>query len=388
MWFALIRKDFIDKITIAVCVALILTAFSGAFLPDKISESENRTLAQMPKIVMNKSELRKFPILFEVFVNDNFGCRSLLLKINHTILTLFKRPTSKRVLYGKDGFLFYADENSLQDIAGDSYLTSEEKTRWESSLLAKYEWLKEKGIKYRFVVVPDKHSIYSEMLSFKNKTSRLDDLLNTINPITKEFLLDLRPALLKYKNETDRLLYFKKDTHWNNYGAYIGFSEIMKSLRNGAERGLCVEENEKLKDPSNLLLMLTNTKKLQTQLEPNKLKFRFKKETRVSELRILDKYQKQLLNVLADFPMSSGAFQTISSHGIGTALVLHDSCTVAMQPFLSSIFARVIYVWCRPDDELFAYLVDQEKPDVVIEERVECYMQFVPRISFIKNNHK
>src|SRR5262249_51570022 len=61
-----------------------------------------------------------------------------------------------------------------------------------------------------------------------------------------------------------------------------------------------------------------------------------------------------------------------------TVLVFRDSFATALSTYFNQDFGNVIYVWDRPDDETFVRMVQLEHPDIVIEERVERTMQWVP----------
>lgn len=79
-----------------------------------------------------------------------------------------------------------------------------------------------------------------------------------------------------------------------------------------------------------------------------------------------------------DVSRLQGYSATVCAGQKGTALVFHDSFMRAMSPYISSQFGRVVYVWARPDSDMLIRMVAQEKPDVVIEERIERYMRTPP----------
>jgi len=85
---------------------------------------------------------------------------------------------------------------------------------------------------YLVAVVPNKNTIYSEYMpdsirKFRN-TTRLDQLLDHMREHSPLKILDLREALFKAKSEYP--VYWKTDSHWNSYGAYIGYVEIIRQL--------------------------------------------------------------------------------------------------------------------------------------------------------------
>ena len=82
------------------------------------------------------------------------------------------------------------------------------------------------------MVCPDKQFIYSEYMPdyIKRKSikSGTDIFVEYIKNNIDIKVVYPKEELLKYKDKYQ--LYYKYDNHWNNLGAYIGYSELMKSL--------------------------------------------------------------------------------------------------------------------------------------------------------------
>jgi len=65
------------------------------------------------------------------------------------------------------------------------------------------------------------------------------------------------------------------------------------------------------------------------------------------------------------------------------AVVFRDSFTSAMAPFLSDHFSRVVYLW---RNDFSTEEIEQEHPDVVLQEIVSRHLQyFVPSPELIPN---
>ena len=82
------------------------------------------------------------------------------------------------------------------------------------------------------MLCPDKQFIYSkympDYIKRKSIKSGTDIFVEYIKNNTDIKVVYPKEELLKYKDKYQ--LYYKYDTHWNNLGAYIGYSELMKSL--------------------------------------------------------------------------------------------------------------------------------------------------------------
>jgi hypothetical protein len=79
---------------------------------------------------------------------------------------------------------------------------------------------------------PNKATIYPDKLpdviQKLNAQSQLDGFTAYMQQHGPPVLVDLRPALQNGRKEQE--LYYKTDTHWNSYGAFIAYTEIMKEL--------------------------------------------------------------------------------------------------------------------------------------------------------------
>ena len=81
------------------------------------------------------------------------------------------------------------------------------------------------------IVAPNKQSIYGEnLLPESNASSRLDDLLDNLDPSARSIILDGRAPLRAAKRTQHLPLYFKTDTHWNELGAFEVYREIVQRL--------------------------------------------------------------------------------------------------------------------------------------------------------------
>jgi len=79
---------------------------------------------------------------------------------NEIDFRILKRPSSEDVLLGKDDWLYYAGDHSVDDFRGRYLLSTDELARWHAALKARRDWLALRGIKYRFVIAPNKQSIF------------------------------------------------------------------------------------------------------------------------------------------------------------------------------------------------------------------------------------
>jgi hypothetical protein len=285
---------------------------------------------------------------------------------------VFGRSASKRVVVGRSGWLFYADDKSLEDILRTEHFSVDALERWRARIEQRARWLASRGIAYRFVVAPDKHSIYPELLPhglLGKGVSRLQGLIDYLGGSSS--VIDLRPMLLAKKRVAGGQLYFHTDTHWTSYGAYLGYREVMRSLGGKYDRAALEIDDDAFKASGvktrrDLAIMARLT-----QVEPD--------QAPDFGPILACQRQGQLLPPLGlDITALTGFSSRICVGRTESALVFHDSFMQPMMPFVSSQFGRTAYVWGSANDDLFVRMVMQEQPDVVIEEVVERSLRLVP----------
>lgn len=368
--------------------ALQIAAFlGGVFLPllhllfvgQSDAESfEQRALAELPAVPETAQEVRAYPLRFEAYFNDRFGLRDRFIRwYNLAQVKWLGMPvqrgdtrgllaggagnSSSEVIVGRDGWLFYSGERVIDDYRCTRPFGEEELEAWRLALQQRHDWLAARGIRYLVVVVPNKHTIYGQYLPASVKKigdqSRLDQLAARLQSHSTVELVDIRPALLA-ADGTCRT-FAKTDTHWNEFGAYTGYTEIMKRL-DGAWPGSAplpltdfeiVRQESLGGDEARMLSLRDLLKEEKISLEPvhgRKAKIRFPKG--------IDK---------------TGWSKIDDSH-LPTAVVFHDSFFQQASRFFSEHFSHVEYVWTR---DFKPEAIEKLGPVVVIQEYGERLLQ-------------
>ncbi len=231
----------VKKYRVFMCSVFLLAISVPLIFSNKvgggISSEENRYLAKFPVIFDENGKfvgegLRQG---IESWINDNAFGREIASKINKKVnFELFNQNTTKDIMYGKDKWIFLTHESNIKSIqhadVPDEAKIQEIKTKLQNMK----EYFKSKGINYQINVFPNKFDIYSEYL------------LDTIRPIQDKSLLDVFYELKQDGNDNinidvdefmnekkNRVIYSKANdsSHWNNYGAFIGYSQILKGLK-------------------------------------------------------------------------------------------------------------------------------------------------------------
>jgi len=320
--------------------------------------NEKRMPAQLPHLKSFPGGLKEYIVGLEACFNDHFGCRNQLIRWQMDWRQIFRAGGGTHdVIVGRDGWLFFAQNQMVKHYRGVRQFTPQNLRDWQALLEQRRDWLARRGIKYIFVVAPDKQSIYSEHLpawiTKVRPETKLDQFFTYMRAHSTVEVIDLRPALLDSRRIAPT--YFKTDTHWNAFGGFVACQEIVKKLPGLEPLSLDSFELKKTAgDGGDLagMLGLKMTEENAVSLTPK------------PSLPSLEMSAK----VLAKHPEYRAPSFTENSQGRGVALVFCDSFGTALIPFLGCHFGKVT---CLRKHELDAGRIEQEKPNVVISEMVE-----------------
>ena len=159
------------------------------------------------------------------------GRRSLIALFIRLRLKLGDHVFSQ-ALVGEEGWLEYTGGRNLDYFQNIQTMQAGRVENIQSNLQILYDSLSERHITLVVVIAPNKATIYPDKLPNEiqkiGSQSELDILINIMKQKGPPVLLDLRQALLDARRERD--VYYKTDTHWNSYGSFIAYREIVKTL--------------------------------------------------------------------------------------------------------------------------------------------------------------
>ena len=341
--------------------------------PAKVSEVEKRQLAEFPALRWDSSLLTDFPREFENYYNDHFGLRRKLIHwFNRIQVQWLGISVSEQVLVGRKGWLFQNGVKHVADKRNTWPLSPGMLGRWSDVLSAKHEWLKQQGIDYLFVIAPSKHTVYPEFLpNAINQVypiSRADQLVDHLRAHSTIPLLDLRPRLRDAKKT--RRVHHLTDTHWNDYGAYVGYREIVKHLNAQGHEvpGVLLAEKDfidRVGPGGDLAQMLDMRDELtETYIEPARPVTRCAESHDLEpEATDTDRFREDFTTTCLDAPPYR-------------LLVFRDSYALALMPYLSESFAHIRYVPSSPASMRgMKEIVREYQPDIVIEERASRWLR-------------
>ncbi len=353
----------------AFVILLWLPTLDAVFHLDRAPElNEKRKPAEFPVWRPGWVGAQKFIAGFDKYYGDHFGFRTQLIRWEHAWKhDLFHESSFPSVLLGKNNWLFYSEGQPSSD--GVRFESGQLK-EWQSLLECRRDWLAKRGIRFIFVIAPDKQSIYPEYLpEWMVKTgpaTKLDQLVAYMKANSTVKILDLRPALLQAKKL--RPTYLLTDTHWNQYGAFIGYQELVRTLSHdfpGMEPSSFRAYNLEMRDQpvGDLAVMLGQEQTKRERDCPSLFPRPPLLPLQASQApELLGKHWNQGMEPI----ITENTGQT------GKALVFRDSFAGAWIPFIGRHFNRVIYLWQQTLDRKF---IEREMPEVVIDEVVNRFFE-------------
>jgi hypothetical protein len=315
--------------------------------------AEKRKLAARPGWPGTTAALWKFPGTFAAWYGDHFGLRARLIRWHALAMyRVFRQSPSDKVLLGRDGWLFYADDSSLEDYRSAVPFTTAELERWRSVMETRQDWLARRGARLVIVLACDKYIIYPEYLpaAYRRQGTayRVDQLADYLAQHSRLTVVSLRQPLEAGK-EADRL-YHRTDTHWNDRGAYLGYRAMLQAAGVEPLPPTAFRPVDRITAGWDLARMMGLDDVIAEQdraLEPHT-----PRRARVVEVDRPDPLWNNGRVVLE-----------VDDPKLPRLVVFRDSFGSALVPLLAENFRRSVFLW---QYELDVPALEQERPDVVI----------------------
>jgi len=193
-----------------------------------VSEGEARVLSAMPAWAQATRDWLTLPRQFDRFLADHFGLRGEMVRTHARLRYAVDLPSDSRVIIGRDNWLFLNGDGTIEQATG--------------------KWLREAGIakfadraallrtrlaatRARLIVAipPNGATINRARLpAWAGETPAVTeyDLMMRALAYRGVDAVDLRVPLLA----AGPPVYRRTDTHWNKYGALIGYNAVAGAL--------------------------------------------------------------------------------------------------------------------------------------------------------------
>ena len=358
-----------------VCFALmvlgpgVVYSFVKPYL--NMENTENRQLAEKPELNFDSLQsfwesLQVYPSAYNSYYNDHLPFRSWLIEKNSILsMNVFGDASSESVVLGKNNWLFYTDEGSIEDYKGTNLYTQEELTQIVDNMLATKAYLDKRGIEFVLMIPSNKEDIYSDQLPDyirkRGEMTRAQQVTDALRGAGIRVVYP-REELLEYKDQYS--LYWHYDTHWNYLGGYIGAKALLKEL------GIEIPEVEELTITQNAssgydLAGMMNLRRYYEENKPADVSYDVSGYP-TNNMTVIKAVDAEDLIYQSDAPDTRRLF------------LVRDSFAGAMAPVLASNF---VYSYMPHWNGYFQQtMIDEQQPDIfvyeVVERRLDILLSF------------
>ena len=331
---------------------------------------ENRSIAAKPKLTIENYDT--FSEEYEEYYNENIPYRNQLITLNNYIdYFLFDQSSNRKVIIGKDGWLFYCNDddfNALEQSLGYWKYSDEQLKMIEENLKTTKTVLESQGIEFVLFIAPNKETVYLDELPDYYKAvdanTSTDQLINYLKNNVDIRIVYPRDKMEEIMNtHTDVLLYQKLDTHWNHAGAYVGAASLIEELggKMPSLEEVCLEPvYSSVGDLANMLNITIKNGNLDYNISDSKVK--------------TAECLKGDFNTEFVFYMPAGDTRRL--------FVRRDSFSSLMMPFVASEFENSLFMHYMSFSQRQIFDYDA---DIFVLETAERYLPSLEnfRVSFI-----
>ena len=139
--------------------------------------------------------------------------------------------TDLNIYVGDNGFMYFGQ--AIEDYTGKTMMTDLRYNKLVQMMNDRDEWARENGIKLYLVIAPNKSTVYPEYVPDKVKAAKktnADAAIEALAAGSTVEVIDLRGALVDAKAEYGDSMFYKYDTHWNNNGGFVGYTDMMRRI--------------------------------------------------------------------------------------------------------------------------------------------------------------
>jgi hypothetical protein len=326
-------------------------------------KSQADTTAVFPEIRL--FYLDPVPRQLETYFDKAYLVKDKLVRMNSIfkLKALDMSPTVMTVI-GSDGWMFWG-ERIMDDHRCKTTFTPAEIDTVKSRLGRRARWLRSKGIKFYFVVAPNKHTVYPEYIfpyPIKvGKQTRLEQLEEALKGDTLVNYVEVLSRIREGKKHHQ--LYHKTDNHWNAYGAYYAYSRLAEAMQNDFP-GLKAFPMESFRpdtvirkgggSEAHFINIPELFEDILVRMHP-----RFPSYARQGEERGYKSPEGFV------YPTEFELVTVNDSAALGTAVFIRDSFTDALMPYTREHFKKSVYIFDAWQYRENRYIIEQEKPQAV-----------------------
>ncbi len=331
---------------IGIIMMILWTPLIGMLVNPTTETTENREMAEFPKLLKKNRLNEQFLIGIGKYFEDHFAFRPEMVGANAVARSrIFLTSATEQIVVGTDGWLYF--KGTLDDYQGVNILSDRALYMIAHNLSLMQGLVESSGAKFFYTVAPNKNTLYGEHMPYYCKAGSVSNLEKLRPYLDSEGVhyVDLVNAF----QMRDEILYLKRDSHWNNKGAVLAYHSLLNAM--GKEHETYQEIPYEIRQDyiGDLNRMLYSVK-----AEPEQNQY----------YQVIQNYQlaADADNVEGDWTIAA------NEEGQDRILMYRDSFGNTLFPFIANEFAETYFTKLEPYslNQVFRY-----RPDYVVVERVE-----------------
>lgn len=195
------------------------------------SQEEARTLSAVPAWPRATRDWLALPRQLDRFLGDQFGLRGELVRAHARLRYAADLPSDSRVIIGRDNWLFLNGDGTIEQATG-KWLREADIAKFADRAAALRTRLAGTGARLIVAIPPNGATINRARLpawAAEAPAVTEYDLMMRALGLRGVDAVDLRVPLLA----AGPPVYRRTDTHWNKYGALIGYNAVVSALGKG-----------------------------------------------------------------------------------------------------------------------------------------------------------
>lgn len=213
---------------VLAALVLLLAPLVGMPFASSTADAEKRQLAEWPQLMVDGSPNLDYLSQAGAWFEDRFAFRTQLVDLDATIKEhAFATSSTSNVVVGANGWLYYT--GTLDDYQRVNQMSDHTLRNAAVNLSLMQEYVEGQGKTFAFAICPNKASLYPQNMPYYLLEGDGQTNLQRLEPLLAEYgvnYVSMSDALLAQ----NKVLYYERDSHWNNEGALVGYNALMDAI--------------------------------------------------------------------------------------------------------------------------------------------------------------
>ena len=217
------------RIALTAFLAACLIPSAGMLLLPQGEAAANQTLAPAPRLFLEDGSFNT-QVLDEAtdYVADHFAFRQEMITAGAALdAAVFHVSSEEDVVLGREDWLFYRE--TLDDYLHTNPLSEQQLFGAARTLALLQEYAQSRGARLYVTMAPNKASLYPEYLPHVGTPLEGEDDIDRLIPYLEGQGVSYIDLFAPFR-ETDEVLYYHTDSHWNMRGAALAHDTLIAGL--------------------------------------------------------------------------------------------------------------------------------------------------------------